>query len=307
MRSLLSVNYTISCEYDYLDGNMDKEQWGTLSIYDHRTSLILESLVLFDRLVIPIPPTPIHDLTEEELDKLSADVDYLQKNDAAIAHEWDSNKFQEWQTDQIREALCVSKRDSVYDTRLMLREYTPDNIIATPVYGAREGYNCSLQDIALCPEQLLNIELTQKLSVPENNVAYSDIIALRNKPGFQSSMKALRKWRSSVLPELANDPTVGADAAGRDLVRLISKYEEEFEGSKVKKREACVISILALGAASVAMPNDPSSWLAVLAATAPTLYSIRDSQKPFWKEIDDKEFAAAGVIIESNQFFREYV
>jgi hypothetical protein len=189
----------------------------------------------------------------------------------------------------------------------MLREYTPDNIIATPVYGAREGYNSSLQDIALCPEQVLNIELTQKLSVPENNVPYADIIALRNRPGFQSSMQALRKWRSSVLPELANDPTVGAEAAGRDLVRLISKYEDEFESSKVKKREACVVSILALGAASVAMSSDPSGWLSVVAAAAPTLYTLRDSKKPFWKEIEDKEFAAAGVIIHSNQVFREYV
>ena len=46
---------------------MEKEQWGTLSIYDHRSDLFLKSLILFDRLVIPVPKKPIYSIDEQEL------------------------------------------------------------------------------------------------------------------------------------------------------------------------------------------------------------------------------------------------
>ena len=110
----------------------------------------------------------------------------------------------------------------------------------------------------------------------------------------------------SVLPELIEEPRIGAQAAGKDLDKLISRYEEELEGSKVRKRRACIVWILALGATASGATTGPAGLLAILAAVAPTIFAFTDSIKPFWKEIRDKEFAAAGVIYESEKYFEQY-
>src|SRR6202020_2482495 len=49
------------------------ETWATLSITDHRKPIYRQALALFDKIVVPIPSSPIGDQTVEELDQLEAD------------------------------------------------------------------------------------------------------------------------------------------------------------------------------------------------------------------------------------------
>jgi hypothetical protein len=49
------------------------ETWATFSIIDHRNPVYRQSLALFDRIVVPVPPMPIGDQTQEELDQLEAE------------------------------------------------------------------------------------------------------------------------------------------------------------------------------------------------------------------------------------------
>lgn len=72
---------------------MVNEYWGTLSIYDHRDPIFIRSLILFDRILIPIPQRPTGNLTMEEIDRLYGDATYLKKNGAAIIYEWRSEEF----------------------------------------------------------------------------------------------------------------------------------------------------------------------------------------------------------------------
>jgi hypothetical protein len=58
------------------------ETWATFSIIDHRKPIYRQALALFDRIVVPLPPKPIGDQTQEELDQLEA-VDYLREAQAA--------------------------------------------------------------------------------------------------------------------------------------------------------------------------------------------------------------------------------
>ena len=127
---------------------MANELWGTFSIYDHRDEIFKQSLILFDRIVIPIPNESLGNQTQKELDQLYADATFLSNNDAAIIYEWDTNEFQDWQRGFLREALSenlsLEKRDNLYDTRLMLQEETEslkpkgvNRITTLPVYGAR--------------------------------------------------------------------------------------------------------------------------------------------------------------------------
>lgn len=275
---------------------MDQEQWGTLSIFDHREPLFLRSLVFFDRTLMPVPTQPMYDITAEEIEGLTADAEFLQAHDAAVIHSWDSAVFQEWQHDLVREALTVRERDSLYDSRLMLQELAPDDVVATPVYGARRGYEEASGKIANVPGDLLTLELTQRLSVPEAGVPLSEIVQLRSRPSFRSALQGLRKWRVSVLPDLMANPTKGAaEAAGRDLDRMMSRYEEAMAESKMKKGRACVVSVLALGAAV----TGSADVMGVFAVAAPAAFAVSDSMKPFWKEVRDKDFAAAGVLYEA--------
>ncbi len=42
---------------------MKNEYWATFSIYDHRTALYHQALVLFDRIVVPVPTRTVGSLS----------------------------------------------------------------------------------------------------------------------------------------------------------------------------------------------------------------------------------------------------
>jgi len=123
------------------------ETWATFSIIDHRQPIYRQALALFDRIVVPLPPKPIGDQTQEELDQLKAEVEYLEGAKAAEPYEWKSAAFEEWRQPFLAEALATGfNRDPFLDTRLMLSEqlYSPD-VLAIPVYGGPQQFADSRQ------------------------------------------------------------------------------------------------------------------------------------------------------------------
>ena len=73
-------------------------------------------------------------------------VEYLEKHGAAKKYPWDSDKFDEWEVKNAKELLAVGERDKLYDTRIMIKQNLPDDVISTPVYGSHSGYESLFQD-----------------------------------------------------------------------------------------------------------------------------------------------------------------
>lgn len=81
---------------------MSDEYWSAFSIFDHRGPLYRKALVLFDRVVMPVPTAVVRNskqelvIDQQEIDALSTDADYLVKEGAAIRFDWDINEFYKW-------------------------------------------------------------------------------------------------------------------------------------------------------------------------------------------------------------------
>src|SRR5512138_3475910 len=101
---------------------MTTEYWATFSIYDHRTLNYKRALILFDKVVIPVATQPFRKLTQEELEQLSAEVDFLVEQDLAVRVDWDPQQFQDWKQDMAGKAISnYLGRNAEDDTRLQLQ------------------------------------------------------------------------------------------------------------------------------------------------------------------------------------------
>ena len=292
---------------------MPDEHWGTFSIFDYRDPVFRRSLVLFDRVVVPVPERPMYDIGQEELDSLSADVDYLVEHDAAVRYPWSSTHFQDWQRNVIREALSVAPRDNLYDSRLLLqqkaaelRPATVQDVVAVPVYGARSGYDASLAELASGAPEQLTLELAQYLTVPAADVPLDVLVELRARPSFRAAMESLRRWEARVLPEVLSESAPRkVRAAANDFGNMLRRYEEAMGEAQFGKQKACVVSLLSVGAA-VAAACSGGAAITVLSAAVPALFALKEADKPSWKRVRDTEFAPAGVIYEANEAFKLY-
>jgi hypothetical protein len=95
------------------------ETWATFSIIDHRRPIYRQALALFDRIMVPLPSKPIGDQTQEELDQLKVEIDYLKEANAAEPYEWKSAEFEQWRKPILAESLAAGlNRDALLDTRL---------------------------------------------------------------------------------------------------------------------------------------------------------------------------------------------
>ena len=285
---------------------MADELWGTFSIYDHRDPVFRRALVLFDRVVIPVPDKPIGNLTPEELDGLAADADYLTEHGAAVRYNWDSGVFADWQTDIAKEALSLGSRDAFYDTRLMLQQRSEDvrpegveDVMAVPVYGAREGYNAAVAGLEADPQEKLLADIGQRISVPAAGSPLEYIVALRGQPAFRAAMTAFREWHTQVLPEVL---TEGSERQVRKAVRdfegMLSQYEAAVAKARFERTMVWVGSLLAISAQLVPVA-EPS--LKLMASVASPLIAIAKTRQPIWRELQHKGCAPAAVVYEANR------
>jgi hypothetical protein len=111
---------------------MDDEYWATFSIYDHRTSLYRQALILFDRIVVPIPTRRVGDLTDREIEQLDKEVTALEQRGAAKRIAWDPDDFAEWK----RGVEAPPAGESEAMARRLVNDPPPDTINAKATDGA---------------------------------------------------------------------------------------------------------------------------------------------------------------------------
>ena len=286
---------------------MSDEYWGTFSIYDHRRPLYRQSLVLFDRVVIPIPSKPVGNQTADELDALKADVEYLEAEDAARSFPWDSDEFHDWQKTIKGEVLSAAlAKDPLFATRLLIteelrkqsQEMLPpgvDSVTAMPVYGTREKYESATKDLEAQGLEKLTLEVVLKnLPVPADDVKLADIIEFRKREDYQESLYALRKWQREQVPKLLKENNERAlRQAAEDFKRLVKQYEQAMSDARYRKVTTGVCSVLAIGATLAA---GVTPVIVALSGIAPTLFSLKSLVTPCWKQVAEKDCAPAGLI-----------
>jgi len=289
---------------------MTHEYWATFSIFDHRKSMFRQALVLFDRIVVPVSIEPVGDQTEEELERLRADVRWLQEKDAARLVDWNPEEFNTWKNSQAAESIsAVLNKDLQYATRLQLfsqaQDLKPadvDDVTAVPVYGTRQRYDEVMNELGIWTK--LTMELSRLIDVPDNDVPLEDIIALREEPGFRDSMSQLHRWQKDILPKVLD---TGREKEIRYAIseyeRWIKRYDEAIKGAKFNKLRTAVISITAVGAA---LATGTGPLLTIAAAVAPPLFDLRVLMRPCWKEVAEKDCAPAGVVYEAQKLFSRY-
>jgi hypothetical protein len=287
------------------------EYWATLSIYDHRTPRYRQALMLFDKAVIPIATEPFGELTKEELERLDLDLEYLQREGAAVRFDWNPIEFQEWQQSVAGEAVAAFlNKDKQLDTRLqlqwavdqghvMLGDLPAGLVTAIPVYGTHRAFE------AVCPEDEDRVTfeiLIANLPHPADDTPLEDIIRLREKESFRKSMEGLRRWQTDVVAELVAESAAGKlrelrirQAAGT-LERWLSDYEEALAGAKFRKVRMGVVSALGVGAA---LTPGVQSLVPALAAAAPAVFSARTLFRRPWRDVANAECMPAGVVYEA--------
>jgi hypothetical protein len=295
---------------------MADEYWATFSIFDHRGPLYRKALVLFDRVVMPVPTAPVGNLKQPEIDSVAADADYLTASGAGIRFDWNPDEFFAWREGTVKqdsmhgEALAkVLAKDPPYATRLQLsqkytgiaKEMLPagvDAVTAVPVYSSPKIYDDAAASLDSAERQALEVIL-KHIPVPADDTPLENIVELRGDPQFRNSMRKLRKWQGDVV----NDVLLkGSDRAIREanaeLESWIAQYEQAMNNAKIKKISTTILSIIAIGASLTTGAGIPILLAAKLASP---LWTLREISKPCWKDVAEKEFAPAGVIYAAEQ------
>src|ERR1039458_1735638 len=263
------------------------ETWATFSIIDHRQPIYRQALALFDRIVVPLPPKPIGDQTQEELDQLEAEVEYLRKAKAAEPFEWKSAAFEEWRQPFLAEALAAGfNRDPFLDTRLMLSEQLHyEDVLAIPVYFGQQQFTDS-QKAFMEAEEALTIEIMQKLPVPDYDTPLENLVRLRETPAFRRALDDLLEWKRDKAPAivLAKDRKSAIAAAMRDFDKLTTAYAEAMESEGYKKAGSVGSIFFSL------ITGEP------IGAVKEGLVSFREMSEPCWKKVSEMKCAPAGVV-----------
>jgi hypothetical protein len=295
---------------------MSTEYWGTFSIYDYQTPRYKQSLVLFDKVVIPLPTEPIGNVTAQEIERLSAEVDYLEKEGAAVGVKWDRDAFELWQEAHAAEAIAqLINNDRQLATRMQVQESVEKGLEgkfsvpgiepkAVPIYADWSQFDSAWQGWQ--PARAFDI-VARELALPDNDVPLEAIVALRGRKSFSESMKALRYWQDRVILDLLksgeNKPIQEATVrnAVNDLEKWMRQYQSALEDAHFKKVSTAVVSVLAM---SAALATGAAPLIVTLAAVAPQLVNFRDVMRPSWQSQTNLECAPVGVIYEAANVLR---
>lgn len=306
---------------------MKDEYWATFSIYDHQTSLYRQALVLFDRIVVPVPTRTVGRLTTQEIDRLAAEVEFLESEGAAKKIDWDPDEFALWRQEadaaeagqQEADAAKAGQQEALarrlvndppYLTRLQLKEQAeskvskllPPGVIsvtAVPVYGTQKTYEVFTADLRRhWVEEKVTLEvLLKQIPLPAETASFDDILHLRNQSSFQASLAALRQWQRKTVRELLQkNDEASIRRAALDFSEMTRKYAEALTDARYEKVTTAISSMLALGAAFSAAAGP---LVGTLAAIASPIFSIRKLLKPCWKDLEEKQCFPAGVVYEA--------
>lgn len=275
------------------------QTWATFSIIDHRKPIYRQSLALFDRIVVPIPPRPIGDQTKQELDQLEADVAYLEGEGAARRYEWDSDQFWEWQAPFVAEGLAGGlNRDLLQDTRVMLaKNMEADDVQAIPVYGGMEEYGSTrkaLRETCGDVDHALTLEITQSLPVPGDDIPLENLVRLRASPAFRQALEDLLEWKRQHIPAivLEENRRQAMDEALLDFDKRAKEYARAMkdEGYHNAGKVASVFVTMLTGEA-----------IGVIKEGLTTFCEVRE---PRWKKLSGMKCAPGAVVYHFNEALR---
>src|SRR6266851_822467 len=293
---------------------MQNEYWATFSIYDHRTPLFKQALLLFDRVVVPIPNAPFRSIHQVELDQLRADTKYLQEHDAGISFEWDPVDFETWKKWVADEAISTFlNKDATFDTRLQLQhsinqrrgEFSKlpdgvDEVTAIPIFGPSSSAD------PMFPERCVFEVVLDRLPVPRPDAPLESVIVVREQKGFRGSIRRLRVWQDETVLELLDvgddrrKRRVVLDLASRRLEEWADSYREAMHDARFEKIESSLSVLSVLGNVAATLLGGGAPSLTLLDAPAQAL-KLRTLRQPCWRSANELACAPAGVIYWAKQ------
>ena len=309
---------------------MTNEYWATFSIYDHRRKdLFARALLLFDRVVIPIPTHVMGDLTQKEIDDTLADAEYLAKHDAAVLSQWNPHTFYEWlkinkspsfDREEISEEISTFHEMATRNWLLQSLDnwnlpesiiLSNSHVIGVPIYPSTQDYQTTqtykkyrrgFYNLISQETEAHSVTLEivfNKLLIPSKSVSLEKIIKLRDSKQFKDSMLYLRKWQYQTVKELLAEPNEQLiSAASLDFEIWIRQYNDAIREANIEKLQTAVTSVLVIGAA---LATGVNPLVSVLAGLAPTVFSLRKVTEPSWKALSKEQFSPAGVIYTSSK------
>src|SRR6516165_1607418 len=136
--------------------NIIPEYCCTVSVKGSATPRLRQALVLFDKIVVPIPDAPIKgkrgEITAEDIDRLSVEVDYLKEHGIDMPVVWNKSEFDAWRELKSAESTALALGHAEIDTRAQLMESVKKSLeeikkplneypTVLPVYSDFHEYN----------------------------------------------------------------------------------------------------------------------------------------------------------------------
>jgi len=302
-----------------------RQYWGTFSIYDYdyQTPRFRQALVLFDKIVIPIPTEPIKgregEINASDLTRLCAEAQYLEDSGAAIRVEWNRHEFDAWREAKAGEAIAqLLDEDRQIATRFQIQEAIEANFVrngilqhqgsqslvatdtpvtVTPVYGNWQEYHSVWEHGA--DTQFIEL-VAEQMPMPTDDAPQEELVELRHRESVKNFMPAFRDWQSQTVINFLNahgDPTIirrTLQDASATLCDWTERFKHDVAGGSGHKTEMGIVSSLALF-------NIPHAWLKALVSLVPTFFKVRELRRPWWTNMAGKPWAPAGIIYEACQ------
>jgi hypothetical protein len=288
------------------------EYWATLSIYDHRADYFRPSMLLFDRIVIPVPIYPWKDIGAEERDRLSAEATWLEDHGCAIRCDWDPQIFDEWLLSELAVSLSIPKTDRLLYTRYQLKYLVdtqalsdvqvPVGVTAIPIFASRSSYlkqEPELLDADAAYQATVELIL-DSFPVPLPDTPLENIVRLREQGFVQHQVGKLRAWQLELLEDLV---AVGSDPgrwqqrlkrAEVDLRNAIADYERAMTNVVDAHKSALFTTLFSV-------PRSPDVALGRLFSEHRDDFALVGNHERSWKALYEKSFAFAGVILTAEQ------
>ncbi len=289
------------------DEDVASEYWATLSIYDHRADYFRSSMLLFDRIVMPVPTYPWKDIDAAELDRLSADATWLEDKGCAIRCDWDPRIFDEWLLSELAVSLSIPKTERLLYTRYQLKYLVdtkalknveiPVGVTTVPIFGSRDSYQKQepeLLDADAAYQATVELIL-EAFPVPLPDAPLEDIVRLREQGFVQHQVGKLREWQLELMEDLV---AVGTDPlrwrlrmkrAETELRNAIADYTRAMANVLEAKKSARFTTLFSV-------PLSPLTALGRLFSEHRDDFVLVGQHERSWKALYEKSFAFAGVI-----------
>ena len=259
-----------------------EERWGTFSVNDHYDiEKLIEDVLLFDRLVFPVPPDDSED-TRSLWKPWHPEVQ--EKRLAALGNRVIRVPWNSWRREQFADRMSAVKAiaddtETVIPTsaafQMTRRILAQDDSLTLPpgvtrattvaayhsATALRENY---LFDVDRTARETLAVSMRYRLaqplfaSAPETSLVRA--VALCNDDVFQESRRALYKWEKDLL-----DEKVPPERAIEELDQLITRYNECVKDASDRVKYNLVFTIAGI---SITMAG---ALLATPLATAPLM------------------------------------